>query len=328
MIIFLVADHAFAIYTGAWRKPVESFPYVAPYDWIGEGVYSCMLESFVFISGIVFGFAILRNPNRMSFDYCVKAKAKRLLLPCVIFSLAYMTIFWKEYQNCSLPELIMMPFRGAGHMWFLPVLFWCFVFTYLIERKWGGNVKQLYLFAVLSIINPFIVTLSFGLNVVLSYYFFFYAGFLIGSKHLRLPIPKHPLMQISVFVAAFIIHMKLKYNFEATTYLERYSRYVIRNVPKFIMASIGVYMLHYIANKQCLQRALGRHDLLITLSNYCYGVYICQQFVLWYIYYATDIVMEVNVLLLPWLTFSFTLLLSVIITHFSLKTKIGRFLIG
>lgn len=64
------------------------------YYWIASLSYSFMLETFVFISGYVFGYQVrTKFGNNVDFHNCVTKKAKRLLVPSIVFSAIYFIIF-------------------------------------------------------------------------------------------------------------------------------------------------------------------------------------------------------------------------------------------
>ena len=69
---------------------------------------------------------------------------------------------------------------------------------------------------------------------------------------------------------------------------------------------------------------LKSKPVLITLSGYCYGVYIYQQFILQILYYKTSLPLQVNIYWLPWIASFITLVLSVLLCHLTLKFKWGR----
>lgn len=68
--------------------------------------------------------------------------------------------------------------------------------------------------------------------------------------------------------------------------------------------------------------------LMINLSTLCFGVYIYQQFILKIIYYQLDGLTLVTPWLLPWTGLLITLILSLLLSHYTLKTRLGKFLIG
>lgn len=53
-----------------------------------------------------------------------------------------------------------------------------------------------------------------------------------------------------------------------------------------------------------------------------------QQFILKYLYYKTSIQSIIEYNYIPWIGFICALILSIITTHYLLRTKIGKFLIG
>lgn len=63
-----------------WDNPLAHN--IPVYYWIGRLTYSCMLETFVFISGVILGFQILKKGNEyISYKHLVIGKFRRLILP-------------------------------------------------------------------------------------------------------------------------------------------------------------------------------------------------------------------------------------------------------
>lgn len=131
LIFLLVLYHAFAIFSGDWAS-LDGYPEIESYWWIGKISYSFMLEAFVFISGYVFGYQVSRKPYKLALKFLVKNKAKRLLLPCVVFSVIYYCFFYDFHRPIYVIAYSII--QGTGHLWFLPMLFWCFIFTSLVEK--------------------------------------------------------------------------------------------------------------------------------------------------------------------------------------------------
>lgn len=132
LIFLLVFYHSFAIYSRNWSSPFSFVPDISIYYWLSVCTHGFQLEAMTFISGLLLGYTIKRHPERLSFHGCVIKKIKRILLPCFIFSFIYFLIFnekdmaWYE----SMYEIII----GCGHLWYLPMIFWCFVLLYYIEH--------------------------------------------------------------------------------------------------------------------------------------------------------------------------------------------------
>lgn len=132
LIVLLVLYHSFALYCGGW-EPLPNQEMIPAYWWIGKAAYSFMLPAFVFISGYVYGFQVrTKGVQILTFKKTVYGKFKRLIIPSIVFSLLYLLVLGDITQpiTTTLYGLI----NGVGHMWFLPMLFWCFVCVFIIEK--------------------------------------------------------------------------------------------------------------------------------------------------------------------------------------------------
>lgn len=83
------------------------------------------MPMFVFISGFLFGGQLMRN-EPIKFSKMVKSKFMRLMVPFFVFAVFFMftqnAVSWKPFYKWT-----------YAHLWFLPMLFWCFVITYFIR---------------------------------------------------------------------------------------------------------------------------------------------------------------------------------------------------
>lgn len=94
VIILLVMMHSFTIYAGGWPCPFGIDCNMIPaYKWIQVITYGCMLEAFTFISGYIFGLQLQKKP--VGFFVLLGQKAKRLLIPSVLFGILYFVLLDK-----------------------------------------------------------------------------------------------------------------------------------------------------------------------------------------------------------------------------------------
>ena len=216
--------------------------------------------------------------------------------------------------------------NGIGHLWFLPMIFWCFVITYVLEKKYLCKTWLIWFFIVCATYNV-ISFVPLGLGSVPSYYLYFYTGFMFSLKRIQLPKINfvYPLV---LFIIAFVACMYVKYNYDATTTTEKITRFAIAGPVNIIISITGVYMLYRVANISYIQNKINDNQFLIKLSGYCYGVYIFQQFILKILYEKTQLAYVVDAYSLPWIATAITIILSLLLTHLTLKTRVGRFLIG
>lgn len=169
--------------------------------------------------------------------------------------------------------------------------------------------------------------LPLGLGSVPTYYIFFYTGFMLSSKRIKLPMLNIWIPAI-LFITTFCASMFIKDNLEATNFIEKGLLFGLNGLVNIIISVTGVYLLYRIANISTIQKKIDGNRLLIKLSGYCYGVYIFQQFILRYLYYKTDMAHCIDPYVLPWVATVVTIALSLILTDLSLRTRAGRFLIG
>ena len=332
LITLLILYHALCIHTRAWEPPFDGFQQIETYDWIGMFSHTFQLEAMVFISGSLLGYKLLlQKKETLTFDICVIKKVKRILLPSILFSILYYIIFFD--MDAPFFSIVFRIANGCGHLWFLPMIFWCFVITYLIARFVLSHSKYQYLlltiFALLAVYNPF-GSLPIGLGSVGSFLFYFYAGFLLKLGRLKLPIGSSHNIAIatSTFAVVFLVYMMTRQDLQPSDIISKAVKILSMNIAHIVMCVTAIFAIYATANKPRVIAYLTARPQLITISGYCYGVYIYQQFILKLLYYKTPMPTVVNEWLLPWIAFGITLVISLLLCHLTLKTRLGRYLIG
>lgn len=182
LIVLLVFYHAFLVYSGGWKSSGE-FPVIKPYWWLDRFSYAFLLETFVFVSGYVLGFQVrTKGEEKLELKGLLWSKFKRLIIPSMVFSFLYILLF----LNITQPILATLRgiIKGTGHMWFLPMLFWCFVFIGIIEKfrmKPNFVIPLLFICSICSF-----VPLPLQLNQAMYYMLFFYVGYILQRRDIRL----------------------------------------------------------------------------------------------------------------------------------------------
>lgn len=331
LIIFLVLYHAFAIFCGGWT-PIVGYPDIPSYYWVGMFSCSFMLEAFVFISGLIYGYQIKRKPELMSFRNVIINKTKRLLLPSCIFSLIYYLIFFD--LNESIYKIAYTILCGTGHMWFLPMLFWCFIITAIVEKS---GIQQKYIIIIsllLAMMSP--LPLPLRLSSAMYYFFFFYTGYLVNKNDLdihKFITKRNVLLVFSVYVILFVgltTYVKSLGGVISLSNIEIINKiiyYGFKTFSKFIIAFCGVLTIFLLINYVLLHIETFS-ETMIKASGLCFGIYIYQQFILKYLYYYTELPNQLSPYLLPWIGFIVALFLSFLLSYATHKTKLGKFLIG
>ena len=139
-----------------------------------------------------------------------------------------------------------------------------------------------------------------------------------GVKYLD-KIPKWNLLllglfQILLFVVLFGVEEK------ETGLMEKY--YILPRLFEILYSSIGVFVLFSFVRKVSHRiRRMSTVKVISVANDYSFGVYIYQQFILWYLYYYTQLPFIISQYFLPWLFLIITFVMSILLTYFSKHIK-------
>ena len=220
--------------------------------------------------------------------------------------------------------------NGCGHMWYLPMLFWCFVGVVILNKiKIGDGWKLLFLILI-NLFWP--LSMPFQLGVATNYIFYFYLGYVVykHSERIKELITSNSLViSWMIFIVVFVLLRPLKESIvigDQDFILYRLLSVSVRSACQLIYATIGtltfyITMVYYSQRKQLSK-------FIISLASCCFGIYLIHQFLLKALYYNTDFAFIVGPYWLPWLGFTLVLPVSYLLSVLLLKTKFGRFLIG
>lgn len=326
LLVLLVFYHAFAIYSGAWA-PIQGYPEVPVYWWLDKLSSAFMLEMFVFISGYVFGFQIrTRGGDKLNAKNLLWGKFKRLMIPCMVFSLLYILLFGNITQ--PIQKTLYGLVNGVGHMWFLPMLFWCFVGIWVIE-KLHLKVKWVIPFLVICSICSFL-PLPLRLGKSMYYMIFFYIGYVLQKENTSLDrfyTMKHSLIAILAFAVLFPILTLFKKNLGVFIDSGRISASLARLI-QLVYSFVGLVMLFIVIGYKEKSRKKPIPTWIIEKGNLCFGVYLLQQFILKGLYNCTNLPSILGCYWLPWIGFVVALIGSIVLAQLLVKTKTGKFLIG
>lgn len=332
LIILLILYHAFAIFNGAWEA-LPDYPPNRLYWWISTGSFSFLLELFTFISGYLYGNQVLqKSTSIINVQSTIIKRAKRLLLPNLVFSTIYFLLFCDLHQ--PLISILYKIISGIGHMWFLPMLFWCFVGIYCIE-KWI-HIRPGYLFPLLILMCVCsFIPLPFQLTRTMYFMFFFYSAYYIRKENIQYVIPSPPVLTFSAIgLIAFIIFSQLMMAWEQeelqyiNNIVQKAIGLSITNALRMISSACSIAWVLLFTQYLIYIRKIKISPKVTILSSYCFGIYLYQLFILKALYYHSDVPSMVSPNILPWLGFCMALIGSVTLSYFTLKTRWGKYLIG
>lgn len=332
LILCIVIGHSFAIYNGAWPSPFEVNTH-SIYRYINPLFISFQLAGFVFISGHVDEYL---NSVRKIYNVlkCINRKTKRILIPAWIFGAIYYSLFLYETETFTLSSCLSKILLGAGHLWFLPMLFGCIVLTHLLEA-FKINKVVLFILLFVAAILPFQFTVY---TQCLHYIFYYHLGKIIWRENtIKKFITTKPIigLNIVIYIMSFILYVNK--NCDTLQYWSELIK--LKNItPLFSLACINAIKITMCVSGifsllGCILWIIEKYNikenLSISYSNrICYGVYIFHQFILYYLVYYTSMVNIIEYHVLPFILLGITLVLSVLVAHLTLKSRIGRFLIG
>lgn len=220
--------------------------------------------------------------------------------------------------------------NGCGHMWYLPMLFWCFVGGWLLEQVKIKDSWKLVFLVVLNLCSY--LRLPLRLSNAFSFLVYFYGGFLCykySDKIKSLITTRNLIVSWMVFIVLFIIFRPFRDVLSVDATLPRVQKLLFsigNHACQLLYAYAGVIAFYATAVYYTRHHQLSKSTVKIAAS--CFGIYLFQQFVLQLIYYKTEFPLLVGPYGLPWCGFVIAAVVSFVLSLLLLKTKPGRFLIG
>jgi peptidoglycan/LPS O-acetylase OafA/YrhL len=320
-VLLVVLLHSFTVYWGKWPAP-EGYVHIAPYKWIAATSFSFTMELFVMLSGYVFGFQLMCLKRDFTLKSLLQNKFKRLLVPSLVFSVIYALIFyWYKDFFSALYSII----NGAGHMWFLLMLFWCFAFGFILYKSKLQERKKFVLLLVCILLST--INFPFRLEKTLYYLFFFYLGItLIRRQDICDRISRNSgfMLVLAIIYLTFFIAYELVFpslvkpenGFILETLLNWLKRFWMLTYS--LAGTLLVFSIAY----RIFRNKTSVSQKVIYCSSISFGVYLFHQIIIEVILYKTSLPAMVGPYLLPWLTFAIALSGSILLVQLLRKLNI------
>lgn len=148
------------------------FPRIPLYENLDVFIGLFQMPMFVFISGFLFGMQMAKRKYENLGQWFTK-KAQRILLPLLVFALAYYLIIPKTILDNEIW------YNSVGHLWFLEMLFECFLLQWVLRRLKAW--QQLMIAAAITVISTKI-PLVIGLNSLCIYFVYFNVAYLSAPQ--------------------------------------------------------------------------------------------------------------------------------------------------
>lgn len=242
-------------------------------------IYTFHMPLFMALSGALW-FVAIKNGGGNSLHYLVKSKFKRLIIP-MFFTALFWSVplklisgYWDGITGNNLIKdiflgQILMYGKFNSHLWFLQALFWCFIFSWIIEKKLSYN-KKLGVIAFLFILSCFgIMMQSTGFSILnitsaFQYLLWFYVGYYFEPQRHKVNMSLYRykcIMPLSIF--SFICSWCISLNVPSC----------IRPLFYFINALLGMFAVYSVSYKLSNTK-LSNSKVLRILSISSMGIYL------------------------------------------------------
>lgn len=170
-IIAVVLYHCYCPWMSSWNWyycPMRNL-----YSFIFETILIGRMPLFVFVSGYLFSYLYISRGKYHTFTGFIENKFKRLLVPCIVFTGVLCACLQVNYLHVFI--------YGGYHLWFLKMLFLCFMTCWIIA-KYVNSLKFEIVLLCVTIAMTFIPFPNvLGIHHYLKYFFFFYGGYLLSK---------------------------------------------------------------------------------------------------------------------------------------------------
>ncbi len=329
VIFLLVLLHSFEKIS-AGGNCERDFQMPTVYAWMMEFIKGFRIETIALVAGYVFAFQCIDLGRKYPFKSFVVKKLKRLILPMLFFGTIYYFCFFFYSQTFSITEFIITLLSGCGHLWFLPMLFWCFITIWIVNRYKLSSVTLLCVLAAISLLP--LPALPLGFARLPHFLFYVYGGYFIWEHHESI----WKCLSVKTILALwlrYLIVVICSYCFKENAVMndDIVSRIVFKmggKILKMVEAIVGTMALYVTVCYHTTKTGFKPSQIVVDSSKVCYGMYVYHQFLLVFLYFYTPLYDSVNCYILPWIGFIITMLISLLFTNITLKTKVGRYLIG
>lgn len=331
VISLLVFLHSFSKIASGGGK-TNDYQLDTVYQWLCWLISGFRIETIALVAGYVFAYQCLDLKRSYRFLPFVWKKFKRLIIPMLVFGLVYYFCFLYDSSTFEWKGFVIKLFSGCGHLWFLPMLFWCFLGIWTIDHFKLSSWLTLLLLAGVTLLPP-PYRLPFGLSKLPHFVFYVYAGYFLWTKRTWLIEKCLKKAAVICLWAAYVALVIVRHAYMPETHgsMPMIEKAVIVTTPRFVdllMSCCGVMALYLSVCMVTTREGYRPKQWVIDASDNCYGVYIYHQFILVALYFFTPLVSMLHPLLTPWVGFIIILTISLLLTKLSLKTRVGKFLIG
>lgn len=324
LTIVLVLYHAFAPYGNGWQNPIN-VSYTA-YWWLSKLLYNGFLEGFVLISGFCYANSCSKHHFR------IMPKFKRLMLPSLFWSVIWLLLF--SDLSIYSPLFWYKAINGAGHLWFLPMLFCCFVLqNYLIKESSSRIIVLLIFLSILPYPN-----LPLHINVSFHYLVYFNIGVFINKYYntfisrIKTITTFNKISLVILYGCYLIASLYFKYsileNMSSSSLAFRCVKISVEHIIRMsqVLPMALLYFYFGVACSRYLSSCMGGG--ISKIAKLSFSIYILQEFILRFLYYKTSFCIDLGSVLYPWCGFVLSFFISYLLSWIFNHNKFTNLIIG
>lgn len=318
-IMVVVAFHAYGMMY-ANHFPAVSEAYREMYFDLNQYVLiDIAMVAFTFCSGFLFKYLLTIN-KYSTWRKLLSKKAVRILLPYFVFSLLF------QITTNSFDLMAIIRGNGFQHLWYLPMLFWCFIISYAIEKYYGGGILTMLVVLAIAAFTASTQGKLYDINIPflnmtgwLRWFIWFYLGEMCfqHSEIIRQKIDEfylvYPLSAYYIFVTCF--------------YPTIYADFTWYSISA--MGAIMVVIWYLTMKVDWNRYIIGRYLIYLALFNF--GVYIFHYWIQGFLISNTakrilhlDQLASEHMVLFPLCFFIVSYIVSIMVTMIFYKFKLER----
>lgn len=317
-IVIVVFFHAYGMMY-ADHFPSSKEIYYSCYYIINQCIFiNIGMPVFVFISGYLFQHQLINN-KYTSFTSLLKRKFVRVIIPYFVFGIIMMVSTGYFHPT----ELLSGEY---WHLWFLPMIFWCFVISFWINK---AIQKKYHVYIILIIITFLLSLINLQIPHILGIYpiSIWYCWFLLGTVcYIYQSKICTCISRYNLWIPLLIVYL-VPTILSPTPYGERtwYS----------VLSQIAIVMCVWWFVHTRSSDTLLKFHFTANLSRYSFGVYIFHNWVAFLLISKTsqqllnlpELALN-HIFLFPLLFTVITFIISLSVSWIIMKTRVGRLLIG
>lgn len=307
-VVSLVVWHCYCPYMG-WLEGI----YIPFYSGLLTNIIpDANMPLFTFLAGYLFYYLLIEKRKYQVFKDFAIGKINRLLIPFLVLgSLMNLTMYGR-----NISEIL---YGQPNHLWYCLMLFYVYILFWILQcHPIINGALALVSFSVVAYygIGALNHRMIGGLFLPLYYYVYFYLGF-IAFRYKNIVL-EHRTVALILFLIGYIVAI-----------LGGNAHTIGIKCISYIM--VLVLLADIITNSSAINYSGTLWLLIEKISRYSFGIYVFHMWIIWNITRVPVIIdylrpyMIDHIVLFPIGLFIVVFVISCLLTHFSLKTKIGRY---